>query len=187
MKAQPKLSDAMRTGNFLLPDNGDVLDAICLRTFYPLLTRVGARRRLTLNQYLGYHPILVGRLAATIELCQENALILASYFAMRVHAPLVRIWVLFKVAFAARSQSQGDVWIRITKPAGVVGKSAGIPYHAESILARNHAMRVCAALVRSPWTADAIVAKTSEQLSAVSAVMKDQVSAHERPVMILRT
>ncbi len=56
---------------------------------------------------------------------------------------------------------------------GVVGRYVGTPCHAESIPARNRAMRVCAALVRPPWTAVATVVKTSEQSSAASAVMRD--------------
>ena len=43
-------------------------------------------------------------------------------------------------------------------------------------VARNHAMRVCAALVRFLWTAVATAVKISEKLPAVSAVLKDQVS-----------
>lgn len=176
MKAQHKLKGVMRTETFLLQDNGDVLDAICPRTFYHLLTRVGARRKPTHNQSLEYRLIRVDRPVATLEFCQGNALILASYFAMPAHALLVRTWVLFKLAFAARSRPRGDAWIRITTVAGVVGRYVGIPYHVESIPARNHAMRACAALVRSPWTVVAIVAKTSEQSSAASVVMKNQVS-----------
>lgn len=65
------------------------------------------------------------------------------------------------------------MWTRTTTQAGVVGRYVGIPYHAESIPARNHAMRVCAALVRSPWTAVATVVKKSKSSSAASAVMKD--------------
>ena len=59
-----------------------------------------------------------------------------------------------------------------------MGRCAGIPYHAESIPARNHAMKVCAAVVRFPWTVVAIAAKTSEHSSAASAVMKDQASEY---------
>lgn len=70
------------------------------------------------------------------------------------------------------------MWIRTTTQAGVVGRYVGIPYRAESMPARNHAMRGCAAHVRSPWTAVAIVVRTSEQSSAASAVVKDQVNEH---------
>ncbi|KAL9076783.1 MAG: hypothetical protein Q9161_000768 [Pseudevernia consocians] len=172
-RAQPKLSGVTRTETFLLQDNGDVQDAICLRTFYPPLTRVGARRKSTLNQFLEYPLIRVDKLVVTTEFYQRNALIPASYYVMPVHALLAHTWALIKVAFAARSRPRGDVLTRTTTQAGVVGRYVGIPYHAESIPARNYAMRVCAALVKFPWTAVATVVKTSKSSSAASAVMKD--------------
>lgn len=52
----------------------------------------------------------------------------------------------------------------------------GISYRAVCIHAKNRAMKICAALVRSPWIAAAIVERTGEISSAASAVMKDQVS-----------
>ena len=109
MRAQRKLSGVMRMVTFLLQDNGDAPDAICLRTICRLITRVGARRKMTLHRFLGYRLIRVDRLVAKTEFCQENALILASYFAMLARALLVHTWVLYKVAFAARNLPREDV------------------------------------------------------------------------------
>lgn len=59
-----------------------------------------------------------------------------------------------------------------------MGRYVGILCHAESIPAKNHAMKVFAVPARCPWTAVAIVVKKSGQLSAANAVMRDQVSEH---------
>ncbi|CAF9935257.1 hypothetical protein IMSHALPRED_010161 [Imshaugia aleurites] len=102
------LRGEMTTETFRLQDNGDVLAAICPKTFCPLLTRVGARRKRTLNQSLAYRLIRVVKLVATIGFFQSNALIPASYYVMPVHVLLVHISVPSRVAFAARSRPRGD-------------------------------------------------------------------------------
>ena len=54
------------------------------------------------------------------------------------------------------------MWKRITIRAGVAERYAGISCPAVSIPAKNHVMKVCAALARSLWIAAAIVEGTSE-------------------------
>ncbi|KAF6227413.1 hypothetical protein HO133_008857 [Letharia lupina] len=88
-EAQPKLSGVTRMETFLLQDNGDALDATCLRMFCPLVTHVGARRKRTLNPFLGYRLTRVDKLVAITEFYRRNALIPASYCVMPVHVLLV--------------------------------------------------------------------------------------------------
>ena len=166
----------MRTENFLPQDSGDVLDAIYQRKLCPLLTRVGVRRKLTLNQFREYLLTRVDKVVANSESYPRSALIPANYCVMPVHVLLVHTWVLVKSAFAAKSRPRGNAWTQITTQAGVAGHYVRISYHAVSILARNHAMKVCVALVRLLWIAVVIVVGTSELLSVASAVMKDQAS-----------
>ena len=113
---------------------------------------------------------------ATTEFYQRNAPIPASCYVMLAHVLLVHIWVLVKVAFAVRHRPREDAWTRITIQAGVVGRYVGISYRAVSIPAKNHVMRVCAALVRSLWTVAATVVRICEPSSVASAMTKDQVS-----------
>ena len=152
----------MKMEIFLLQDNGDVPDAICPRTFFPLHTPAGAQRKSTPRQFRDYRLIRAVKPVATPESYQKSVLILASCYVMLVRVLPVHIWVLVKFAFAVRGRLRGDAWKQITTRAGAAERYAGISCHAVSIPAKNHVMRVCAALARSLWTAAATAVRTSE-------------------------
>lgn len=146
--------------------NGDVRDAIYLKTIFQHHTPVGARRRSNHALNPDYHHILVAKLVRKNEL--GLVLIRVSLFVMLDLAPLALIWDLLFLASVARRLFQEDAWIQITRVDGAVVKSAMISFHVENTIAERFVMRVSVAVVQFLLNPYAIVVKLKKLYLALN-------------------
>ena len=163
MKALHNHSSASRTEISLHPDSGGARGAICLRMSYHLHTRVGVRRKPSLDQYLVYHPTHAVRHVENHEVYRKSAPIPANCYVMPVPVLRVHTWGQYRVASAGKIDHLGGALTQIMTPDGAAAKYVGISCLVANILARNRAMKVFAAPVKSRSIAAATVVKWNSQ------------------------
>jgi len=101
------------------------------------------------------------------------------------HALLARTWALRSHASAASTNLQGSALTQITTMVTAVARHAATSCLAASILAQDHATRVCAAHVRSQSTLVAIAVRSRKRSSAAIEmshmyVLSDQMRRHQK-------